>query len=91
MKAAERAGLETEYEQLLAGIIAEKKQKLDALGASGEKDGKKKADELRSEINYVQVELDRYRRGMTLFRTKDLPKVGRWGKPEASQQAEAPQ
>ena len=81
--------MSTEYEQLLTGMIAEKKQKLDALRASKEKNGKKKVDELLAEISYVEVELQRYQRGMTLFRTKNLPKVGRWGKPETSQQTEA--
>lgn len=82
--------METEYEQLLSGIIAEKKQKLGALNVSKDRNTKKTADELQSEINYVEVELERYRRGMRLFRSKDLPKVGRWGKPETPQQTEAP-
>ncbi len=80
----------TEYEQLLAGIIAQKKERLEALRAAKGKDTKKKADALLSEIGYVEVELERYRRGLVLFRTKDLPKVGRWGKPETGQQGEAP-
>ena len=80
--------LVTEYEQLLIGMLKEKKDKLEALEA-GRGRSKKKVDALLSEIGYVEVELERYRRGMTLFRSKDLPKVGRWGKPETSQQGEA--
>lgn len=79
----------TEYEQLLTSIISEKKQKLEALKAAKGKNNKK-IDALLSEIGYVEVELERYQKGMTLFRSKDLPKVGRWGKPETSQQGEAP-
>lgn len=80
----------TEYEQLLTGIIAEKKEKLDALKAAKGKDSQKKIDALLSEIGYVEEELGRYQRGMTLFRSKGLPKVGRWGKPETSPQGGAP-
>ena len=79
----------TEYEQLLTGMISEKKERLEALKATNGKNNKKKIDALLSEIGYVEVELERYQRGMTLFRSKDLPKVGRWGKPETSQQGEA--
>jgi hypothetical protein len=80
--------LVTEYEQLLTGMLKERREKLEALGAS--KANKKKVDSLVSEISYIEVELERYQRGMTLFRSKDLPKVGRWGKPESAQRAEAP-
>lgn len=78
----------TEYEQLLTSMLKERRDKLEALKA-GKGKSKKKIDTLLSEIGYVQVELERYQRGMTLFRSKDLPKVGRWGKPETSQQGEA--
>ncbi len=81
-------GLVTEYEQLLTGMLKERREKLEALQA-GKKGNKKQVDALLSEISYVQGELDRYQTGMTLFRTKELPKVGRWGKPEAAQQGEA--
>lgn len=84
------SALVTEYEQLLTGMIAEKKQKLEALKEAKGKNNKKKIDDLLSEIGYVEEELQRYQRGMTLFRTKGLPKVGRWGKPETSQQAQPP-
>jgi hypothetical protein len=80
--------LVTEYEQLLTTMLKERKDRLDALKAG--KGDKKKVDALVSEISYVEVELERYRRGMTLFRSKGLPKVGRWGKPESPQKGEAP-
>jgi hypothetical protein len=80
--------LVTEYEQLLTTMLKERREKLEALKAGSGK-SKKKIDALMSEIGYVEVELERYQRGMTLFRSKDLPKVGRWGKPETSQQGEA--
>jgi hypothetical protein len=79
--------LVTEYEQLLAGMLKERRDKLEALKA-GKGNSKKKIDALLSEIGYVEVELERYQRGMTLFRSKDLPKVGRWGKPETAGQGE---
>ena len=78
----------TEYEQLLTAMLKERTDRLEALKA-GKGKSKKKMEALLSEIGYVEVELERYRRGMTLFRSKDLPKVGRWGKPETSQQGEA--
>lgn len=78
----------TEYEELLTGMLKERRDRLEALKA-GKTKNKKKIEELLSEIGYVEVELERYQRGMTLFRSKDLPKVGRWGKPETSQQGEA--
>ena len=80
--------LVTEYEHLLEDMLQERRGRLEALKAEGSKD-RKKLDALESEIGYVQTELDRYRRGMTLFRTKSLPRVGRWGKPETSQAGEA--
>jgi hypothetical protein len=80
--------LVTEYEQLLTAMLKERRERLEALKAGSGK-SKRKIDALLSEIGYVEVELERYQRGMTLFRSKDLPKVGRWGKPETSQQGEA--
>jgi hypothetical protein len=80
--------LVTEYEQLLTTMLKERRDRLEVLKA-GEGKNKKKIDTLLSEIGYVEVELERYRRGMTLFRSKDLPRVGRWGKPETSSQGEA--
>jgi hypothetical protein len=79
--------LVTEYEQLLSGMLKERRDKLEALKAG--KADKKKVDALLSEIGYVEEELERYRRGMTLFRTKNLPKVGRWGRAESAQQGQA--
>ena len=78
----------TEYEQLLSAMLKERRDKLEALKA-GKGKNKKKIDALLSEIGYVEVELERYQRGMTLFRSKGLPRVGRWGKPETSPQGEA--
>ena len=80
--------LVTEYEQLLSGMLEEKKQKLETLKSAKGKN-KKKLEALLSEIAYVEVELERYQRGMVLFRSKTLPKVGRWGRPETGQQGEA--
>lgn len=81
--------LVTEYEQLLSGILVEKKETLEALRAAKGRGTKKKVDALLAEISYVEVELDRYRRGMVLFRSKGLPKVGRWGQPVTGEQGEA--
>ena len=78
----------TEYEQLLGEMLKERREKLDAMKA-GKGSSKRKVDELTSEIAFIEGELERYQRGMTLFRTKELPKVGRWGKPEIPQQGEA--
>jgi hypothetical protein len=80
--------LVTEYEQLLTGMLKERRDRLEALKA-GKGKSKRKIEALLSEIGYVEVELERYQRGMTLFRSKDLPKVGRWGKPETSPQGGA--
>lgn len=78
----------TEYEQLLTGILDERKAKLEELKA---KNGdRNKIDALASDINFVELELQRYRNALNLFRTKEaLPKVGRWGKAETGQPAEA--
>jgi hypothetical protein len=80
--------LVTEYEQLLGDMLKERREKLEALKA-GKGNNKKKIGALLSEIGFVEVELERYQRGLTLFRSKGLPKVGRWGKPEAAQHGEA--
>ena len=34
---------------------------------------------------FLEVELRRYEQGMSLFRSKGLPKVGRWGKQESEE------
>ena len=41
-----------------------------------------------SDIRFLEVELQRYEQGMALFRSKGLPKVGRWGKPETEEKTE---
>ena len=70
----------TEYEQLLAGMVSEKKAKMAEL--KGKKGKEKELAALTSDVRFLEVELQRYQQGMALFRTKDVPKVGRWGKPE---------
>jgi hypothetical protein len=74
--------LVTEYEQLLEDMLKERRGKLDALKGSKGKNHKQ-VETLESEIGFVEVELKRYKEGLALFRTKGLPKVGRWGKPES--------
>jgi hypothetical protein len=80
--------LVTEYEELLSGMLVQKKEKLEGLKVAKGRSSKKKIEALLSEIAYVELELERYRRGMVLFRSKELPKVGRWGRPETGQQGE---
>ena len=76
----------TEYEQLLAKMVDEKKAKLTEL--TGKKGKEKESAALLSDIRFLEVELQRYQQGMALFRTKTLPKVGRWGKPETEERKE---
>lgn len=71
----------TEYEQLLSGMVEEKKAK--AAELRGKRGKEKELAGVISDIRFLEVELQRYQQGMSLFRSKDLPKVGRWGKPEA--------
>jgi hypothetical protein len=78
--------LTTEYEQLLAKMVGEKKAKLTEL--TGKKGKEKESAALMSDIRFLEVELQRYQQGMALFRTKALPKVGRWGKPETEEKKE---
>jgi len=80
--------LVTEYEQLLSEMLKERREKLESLKAAKGKN-QKKIEALESEIGFVEVELERYRRGLTLFRSKGLPKVGRWGRPDTSHSAAA--
>ena len=78
----------TEYEQLLAGMITEKKAKMAELkGRSGKE---KQMAGLQSDIRFLEVEMERYQQGMALFRSKNLPKVGRWGRPETEEHKEEP-
>ncbi len=76
----------TEYEQLLAKMVDEKKAKLTEL--TGKKGKEKESAALMSDIRFLEVELQRYQQGMALFRTETLPKVGRWGKPETEERKE---
>jgi hypothetical protein len=77
--------LTTEYEQLLGRILEEKKAKLGKLNS--EKRSQKHVDEVLSEIRYVELEMEHYGNGLALFRSKSVPKVGRWGKPESEEHA----
>ena len=76
----------TEYEQLLTKMVDEKKAKLAEL--TGKKGTEKATANLMSDIRFLEVELQRYQQGMALFRTKSLPKVGRWGKEEVEEKKE---
>jgi hypothetical protein len=80
--------LTTEYEQLLAGMVDEKKAKIPQL--TGKKGKEKELTSLASDVRFLETELQRYQQGMALFRTKQLPKVGRWGRPEAEEKKEEP-
>ncbi len=73
----------TEYEQMLSKMVDEKRAKLTEL--TGKKGKEKETAALMSDIRFLEVELQRYQQGMALFRTKSLPKVGRWGKPETEE------
>jgi hypothetical protein len=73
--------LTTEYEQLLSKMIEERKVK--AAELNGRKGKDKDLAKAMSDLRFLEVELQRYQQGMALFRSKGLPKVGRWGKPEA--------
>lgn len=76
----------TEYEQLLTKMVGEKKAKLAEL--TGKKGKEKESATVMSDIRFLEVELQRYQQGMALFRTKSLPKVGRWGRPETEEKKE---
>ena len=76
----------TEYEQLLSKMVGDKKAKLAEL--TGKKGTEKASAALLADIKFLEVELQRYQQGMALFRTKAIPKVGRWGKPEAEERRE---
>lgn len=78
----------TEYEQLLSKMVADKKIKATEL--TGKKGREKELNSVLSDIKFLEVELQRYQQGMTLFRSKSLPKVGRWGKPETEETREEP-
>jgi hypothetical protein len=76
----------TEYEQLIAGMMEEKKAKLAEV--TGRKGKEKESAALASDIRFLEVELQRYQQGMALFRTKPLPRVGRWGRAETEERKE---
>jgi hypothetical protein len=78
----------TEYEQFLATMVAQKKAKVAVL--TGKKGKEKELATLISDIRFIEVELQHYQQGMSLFRSKNLPKVGRWGRPEASERKGEP-
>ena len=73
----------TEYEQMLAKMMEERKAKAAAL--RGKKGKEKELASVDSDIRFLEVELQRYGQGMALFRSKGLPKVGRWGKAETEE------
>jgi hypothetical protein len=75
----------TEYEQLLSKMVEEKREKLNEL--RGKKGKEKEMAKLASDIRFIETEVQRYQQGLRLFRTKPLPKVGRWGKPEEGERA----
>jgi hypothetical protein len=77
--------LSSEYELLLKQLLQERRSRLEKL--TSEKGEQKQIDQLLSEIRFVQAELERYDRGLTIFRSKSVPKVGRWGKPEEEEHA----
>lgn len=76
----------TEYEQMLSRMVDEKKAKLAEL--SGKDNREKEAASLAADIKFLEVELQRYQQGMALFRTKPLPRVGRWGRYETEEHKE---
>ncbi len=76
----------TEYEQMISKMVDEKKAKLTEV--TGKKGKEKETAALMSDIRFLEVELQRFQQGMALFRTKALPKVGRWGKPETEEKKE---
>ncbi|MDV3243683.1 MAG: hypothetical protein LYZ66_00745 [Nitrososphaerales archaeon] len=78
----------TEYEQLLSSMVEVKKAKMS--GLQGKRGKEKELAALMSDVRFLEVELQRYQQGMTLFRSKGLPKVGRWGKAESEEKKEEP-
>jgi len=78
----------TEYEQLLSRMVDERKAKLAEV--TGKKGKEKESAVLVSDIRFLEVELQRYQQGMALFRTKTIPKVGRWGREETEEKKEEP-
>ncbi len=75
--------MSSEYEQLLGKMLEERKTKLAQL--SSRKGKEKKAEELRVEMRYIELELEHYQNALKLFRSHSTVKVGRWGKPEVEE------
>jgi len=61
-------------------MVEERKAK--AAELRGKKGKEKELANVTSDIRFLEVELQRYQQGMSTFRTKNVPKVGRWGKEE---------
>ena len=80
--------MSTEYEQLLGKLIDEKRSRIESL--KSHKGKEKEIQEMLSEIRYIELEIQRYGEGLALFRSKGVPKVGRWGKPEEEEHAQPP-
>lgn len=78
--------LTSEYEQLLKRLIDEKKARIAEV--SSKPRSEKKVATLLSDVNFLEVELQRYQQSLAIFRTKGVPKVGRWGVPEVKEAAE---
>ena len=81
-----RFDVTTEYERLLSGMISEKRAKLAEL--TGKQGTEKAVTAVATDIRFLEVELQRYQQGMKLFRSTQLPKVGRWGRPETEESTE---
>jgi hypothetical protein len=69
-------------------MITEKKARMAELKGKAGKE--KQIAGLLSDIRFLEVEIERYQQGMALFRSRSLPKVGRWGKPETEEHREEP-
>jgi hypothetical protein len=67
-------------------MYEDKRVKLEEL--RGVKGKEKDVTTLTADIKFIEGELHRYQQGMSLFRTKGLPKVGRWGQPETEAHGE---
>ena len=76
----------TEYEQLLQQMCEEKRAKLEEL--RGMKGKEKDVTTVIGDLKFIEGELYRYQQGMSLFRTRAPPKVGRWGQPETEAHGE---
>ena len=69
-------------------MIQDKKAKATEL--TGKKGKEKGLSAVITDLRFLEVELQRYQQGMALFRTKSVPKVGRWGKSESEEHKEEP-